>query len=442
MPIPRKQDAYPAEARCLSRGNSPTSVQKRAIRINNRVLIVGEFGSINGGENSLLAIAPRLMELGWQLSAAVPGESEFAAALESAGIEVQPWSVRNADNSRKSAEQISSQLCQAIANANPAILHFNSLSTSRIGGPIARELNIPSLGYIRDIMKLSKKAISDLNKIDRIVAVSNATRQWHIDQGIEPARIVTVYNGVDTELFRPLTPSQPQPPINPIDIRNELSIPPQVPVLVFVGQIGMRKGVDILIESFFQVAGKTDAHLLVIGERHSQKDEAIQHHQNLITAVDSSAYRQRVHWLGRRTDVAEIMPQATMLIHPARQEPLGRVLLESAASGLPIVTTNVGGSAEILDDNEEVNGINLKSLLIEIPALPENETVDPAGRKNELNRLLSIGLSERILELLQTPNKLAQVSQQLRFRAVNAFSIESCASQIDSHYKCLAATRQ
>ena len=381
-----------------------------------------------------------MIELGWQLTAAVPGQSEFAAALESAGIAVHPWSVRSADQTRKTAQQISSELGELIANVTPSIVHFNSLSTSRIGGPITKELGIPSLGYLRDIMKLSKKAISDLNQINRLVAVSNATRQWHIDQGIEPARIFTVYNGVDTQRFGPLCPNQPPPSIQQNNIRTELSIPPQAPVFIFVGQIGMRKGVDVLIKSFFEVAAQTDAHLLIIGDRHSRKDEAIQYHQNLVAAVDSSAYQTRVHWLGRRNDIADIMAQATMLIHPARQEPLGRVLLESAASGLPIVTTNVGGSAEILNNDRDANDSNLSSLLVDIPTLPKNETMDAANLRNESTRLLSIVISERIMELLREPNELARISEQLRLRAADAFSIEKCASQIDRHYKALAAT--
>ena len=44
------------------------------------------------------------------------------------------------------------------------------------------------------------------------------------------------------------------------------------------------------------------------------------------------------------------MNEADLLVHPAKQEPLGRVLLEAAASGLPIVATNVGGTTEIVTD--------------------------------------------------------------------------------------------
>jgi glycosyltransferase involved in cell wall biosynthesis len=44
------------------------------------------------------------------------------------------------------------------------------------------------------------------------------------------------------------------------------------------------------------------------------------------------------------------MNEIDLLVHPAHQEPLGRVLLEAAAAGLPIVATDVGGTSEILSD--------------------------------------------------------------------------------------------
>ena len=47
-----------------------------------------------------------------------------------------------------------------------------------------------------------------------------------------------------------------------------------------------------------------------------------------------------------------LMNEVDLLVHPAHQEPLGRVLLEAAASGLPIIATAVGGTEEILCDGE------------------------------------------------------------------------------------------
>ena len=44
--------------------------------------------------------------------------------------------------------------------------------------------------------------------------------------------------------------------------------------------------------------------------------------------------------------------EITRLVHPAHQEPFGRVLLEAAACGVPVVATNVGGTSEIVVDGE------------------------------------------------------------------------------------------
>ena len=51
--------------------------------------------------------------------------------------------------------------------------------------------------------------------------------------------------------------------------------------------------------------------------------------------------------VGTCNDVAWLLGEMALLVHPARQEPLSRVLLEAAASGLPVIATDVGGTREI-----------------------------------------------------------------------------------------------
>ena len=55
--------------------------------------------------------------------------------------------------------------------------------------------------------------------------------------------------------------------------------------------------------------------------------------------------------MGQREDVELLMRTSDVMLHMAHQEPLGRVLLESFASGLPTVATRVGGTAEIFCDD-------------------------------------------------------------------------------------------
>ena len=397
---------------------------------NRTVLVVGEFGILNGGEKSFLAIAPSLIELGWELIAAVPettsvwdsnnnaGEpTEFARALKSIGIEILDWNVRDfcPQGKRKELTQIRKELAAIIKSVNPALVHFNSLSTSRIGGPLTSQLEIASLGYLRDIMKVSKAAIADINRVDKIVAVSQATKDWHAQQGVVAKKTIVIHNGVDSESFRPFDKTSNEVK-NSSHIREDLSIPPTDQVLLFVGQIGKRKGVDTLVDAFLELA-KTNksVHLLIVGDRHSQKEEAVEYESLLHEQVSQSGHADRVHFLGRRSDIAGLMRAADLLVHPAYQEPLGRVLLEAAASGLAIATTDVGGSREILCDAEDSHG--LSKLMVP----PRDQTA----------------MTHLMAKLLSSPIELEQIGTKLRARAVSNFPIEKCADQIDDQYRMI-----
>jgi len=376
-----------------------------------RVLLIGEFGSLNGGENSFLAIATHLQKSGWTFQAAVPPRSDFSSALESLSIETIPFSTFDDGGQRKSQSQVRDDLSTIIRQCSPDLIHCNSLSVSRLVGPIADQLQIPSLGYLRDILKLSKKAIADINQLDRLIAVSAATKKWHCEQGIDSNKTFVIHNGVDPTVFYPTEEKGVVSP-SASSIRTELSIDKESPVLLFVGQIGMRKGVDILVEAFIDVATSfPDSHLLVVGQRHSKKKEATEFEQRVMQQGHDSQFHSHIHWLGTRSDVAAIMREATILVHPARQEPLGRVLLEAAASGLPIVSTNVGGSSEILKGHE--------SLLVSPDAADQ--------------------VSDIVLQLLRDRSLLKSIGESLRKIAIDSFSPERCSAQVESHYQELAS---
>ena len=321
-----------------------------------KVLVFGEYGALNGGENSLLATIPFLKEAGWQVMAAVPSDSEFSFALEDEGVTVYPLWFKGLAGDRLSQEQIRFALSNLISEVAPDLVHANSLSMSRLLGPVARELNVPSLGHLRDIIKCSAKAIADINCLDRIIAVSAATANFHEARGMEKTKLRVVHNGVDLERFRPPeTRFVGDAAAGPATgIREELGLSSTAFLAICIGQIGMRKGVESVLEVMEEpIAKQDDVHLLLVGERHSQKAEAIEYERQLHETTDQFP-SGHVHWLGRRIDVARLMRECNLLVHMPRQEPLGRVLLEAAASGLPMVTTDAGGTREILIGLEEL----------------------------------------------------------------------------------------
>lgn len=307
-----------------------------------RIAVVFEFGTLNGGENSMLAVFDQLRDTA-EFIALAPEAGRLAGALRERGIELVPFEVRDATGNRLSRTELNRRLQEMVQECSPDLIHANSLSAGRILGAAASGLDKPTSTHLRDIVRLSTAAVRDLNAHRRLIAVSKATRQFHVDQGLDSQRTVVVYNGVDCETFSPRARTY--------SLQQELGVPRDAFLILTVGQIGLRKGQDVLAEAAVQLANRLpNAHYIVVGERNSAKAESVQFERDFKRKFEESGLAHRLHCLGYRNDVPQLMNECHLLVHAAKQEPLGRVLLEAAASGLPIITTNVGGTPEILAD--------------------------------------------------------------------------------------------
>lgn len=309
------------------------------------VAVLFEYPVLNGGERSMLAAIDTLaaQDPAIHFIALCPQKGELSDAIRQRAVRLVPFSVRNETGQRKTREDIQHELIAAIEHLKPDLLHANSLSMSRLSGSIAPKVNCPTTGHIRDIMKLSKAAIADVNRNSRLVAVSNATKQFHVLQGVNTEKIDVIYNGVVTAEFQPRASTG--------FLHDELQIPRTSKLILSVGQIGMRKGTDVIAKAAVRVCKeRDDIHFVIVGERNSKKDEAVEFENQIELHIQRSGFTNRWHRLGRRSDVQLIMNEVVLLVHGARQEPLGRVLLEAAASGLPIIATDVGGTTEIVSD--------------------------------------------------------------------------------------------
>ena len=370
-----------------------------------QILVFAEYGWRNGGENSLLAVVPFLQRKGWEFVFACPSKTELANCLKSEfGIQHVDWKVDGKNGSRKTQEEIRSEIASLLKSKQPAIVHCNSLSTGRLVGPVAAELKIPSLGYLRDILKLSNRAISDINQLDKIIAVSKATLNFHVERGLERSRAQVIYNGVDLEAF------SPRPATG--YLHQELGIEDQASLILCIGQIGLRKGTEIVVQSFLRMCAKVDdLHLVLIGMRNSQKQESIEFERQCHRIGLDSTYAERIHWLGRRCDVRSILGEAKLLLHAARQEPLGRVLIEASASGCPFVATDVGGTPEIV--GPKLSGV----LTCQVDSVSQ--------------------MSDRAIDLLMDKELWHRVRQDVRKNAEMRFADRRCAAELNEIYRGL-----
>ncbi|MFP6694705.1 MAG: glycosyltransferase family 4 protein [Pirellulales bacterium] len=365
------------------------------------VLLLFEYPTLSGGERSILTTLEIVRTAGFEIQAIAPPSGPLPNVLQRKNV--LHWPLKFAtDGRRRDLNQIREDLHDLIARIRPDLIHANSLSTARICGPVAAELKISSIGHLRDIIRISRAAIDDLNRHHRLLAVSNATRDFHVSAGLDPAKVFTLYNGIDLDEFRPRTPTG--------FLHRELHIPTDRPLIGAIGQIGLRKGFDLFLKAAELVSkASPDAHFVIAGERFSQKDENRQFESDLDAISRCHLLRGRVHFLGFRDDIARIVPEFTMLVHPARQEPLGRVLLEAAACGISVVATDVGGTGEILGEHT-----------------PAARIVDAED---------ATALATAVGDLLETPSERRRLGELARRRVETRFDRCKSADNLISHYR-------
>lgn len=366
------------------------------------MLIVCEYASLNGGEHSLLSVIDGVRSAGFEIYIAAPPTGPLAEALTDHNVPLVPLVLHGDRGIRLSLEECRRRAGAAIAAARPDLLHANSLSMSRLTGPVTVDLGLPSIGHLRDIVKVSSAIVADVNRHSRLLAVSEATRQWFVSAGMVASKTHVLFNGVDLDRFCPRPPTG--------YLHRELGLPLHVSLVGAIGQIGMRKGVDVLVEAAQHVvAAVPDVHFVVVGKRYSQKQEAVEYERRLLDITSAKPLTGRFFFLGVRDDVPRLLNELTILSHIARQEPLGRVLLEAAASGTPVVATDVGGTREIFPD---------ASSAAEVVPVDDPDS-----------------LAAAIIRLLADSQRREQLGEMARLRAKEAFDARVAASNLVAHYR-------
>lgn len=368
-----------------------------------RIALVFEFPTLNGGEHSMLAVMDQLRPAAVEFIALCPQEGPLKAALAARGVETVALEVRDEQGQRRTPDELLPELHDKLIATDCDLVHANSLSMGRLTGAIADDLSMPTVAHLRDILKLSGKAIADLNQNARLIAVSHATRKFHLALGMDAEKVIMLYNGVDCERF------QPRP--KNVAIREELGLSPEDFLILSVGQIGLRKGQDVLARAALRLTSRLpNAHYLLAGQRCSDKQESREFERIVIGRLQSIGDGRHLHLMGYRDDMPGLMNAADVLVHAAQQEPLGRVLLEAAASGLPIIATHVGGTQEILP--------NQQSALLIPPA--DHET-----------------LAEAILRMANDAELRSRLTKYARSRMLEVFSIEAAARNLHALWASL-----
>lgn len=154
---------------------------------------------------------------------------------------------------------------------------------------------------------------------------------------IDPARIHTIYNGVDLERFHPGRRRSAG-----LELRQRRDLAEDTPVVLMVGSGFERKGLGPLIRGMAAAGGNAELWIVGRGRPGRYADLARR------LGIDG-----RVAFWGPQTDTANFYAGADIFALPALYDPFPTAVLEAMASGLPVITTAGCGAAEIITDGEE-----------------------------------------------------------------------------------------
>ncbi|MCK5544931.1 MAG: GT4 family glycosyltransferase PelF, partial [Desulfobulbaceae bacterium] len=278
---------------------------------------------------------------------------------------------------------------------NPTALFYGTLAGKIAGTPC-----IIYTEHGRDFSSSIKVRIANgllCKMVDKIVVVAECGKRYLVEhEGVNEKKIIKIYNGIDSQRFGRIHNSEL--------IRRELGIANDQPVIGTVARLDPIKNHACLIRAMkFIVTRLPSVVLLIIG------DGPLKPELEGLTA--DLKLQNNIKFLGARSDIAELLSMLDVFVLSSFSEGLSLTLIEACAAAKPIVTTDVGGNAEIVE--HECNGLLVPS--------DQPET-----------------LAKAILEILSDREKIKRMGEMGRKQFEEKFTLDVMVKKYEDLYEsCL-----
>ena len=349
-----------------------------------------------GGEMSLLPVIPRLGST-WKPHCLVEAQGPLDTLLRKQGFAVdriqleiggaRPWRIRRILSLAR--------LVNLLYHRKIDLVHVNLHFLAPFVSAACAAVGVPIVVHVRNM--ITRPVASSFRKYDGVICISQAVRDSLETCGqVSPAqladRLWTIPDGRDLSRFCSGNRER---------VRQELGVGPETPLVGMAARITSMKGQDVFLQMAARVKNQIPAaRFLLVGATLYQADKS--YHSDLQKLVRDLGLEKDVMWAGYREDMPDVLAAMDCFAHPSRRGAFVSVLIESMASGLPVVASDVDGIPECV--GRDGAGILLP---------PE----DPAAWADAVVRILtdrsvSSSLSERARERACRLFEIAPLAQQ------------------------------
>lgn len=232
------------------------------------------------------------------------------------------------------------RLLRLMRRTRPQLVHLHSrIGADVLGALAARRAGLPVVHTRRvDNPEPRLQAALKYRLHDRVIAISAGIAAVLRAAGVPPAKLRIVRSAVPATAFAA--------PADRHRTATRLGLPPDALLLGVVAQLIPRKGHAVLLDAApTLLAAEPRLQLVCFGQGPLAAPLAAR------IAADARL-AGRVHLVGFRDDLPDLLGGLDLLVHPALMEGLGVALLQAAAAGVPIVASRVGGIPEAVADGE------------------------------------------------------------------------------------------
>lgn len=358
---------------------------------------------IGGTETQAVELARRLDPARYQVTVGcLRKEGPLLSRLEGTSVRVVEFSMGKGIDSPSGIRGVL-KLATFLRRERIQVMHAHDLWSNLVGMVAAKLARIPvTITSQRDLSHdawygtYRRRALRYLQSRSSIVLTNaKAIRDGLIEEDRLPAeKVCVIYNGVDIDGFRSVIPNRAW--MFPGSVGKKL--------VVLVGNMNSDvKGHLVLIAAAVEIAKiHPEVRFLLVGDGPMRA--------GFETLVEATGLKPNFLFLGRRSDVPQILASCDIAVLPSLAEGLPNAVLEYLASGLPVIATALGGNLEVIRDG--ITGL----------------LVPPKDAK---------ALSTALIRLLGDPPFAAELAKAGREQVATSFSFERLVVEVDRLYSQL-----